>query len=221
MNNIHKSLQLKPTAETNNTTNFLDLSITRQHNKLTLNIYRKPTTIHHSSNHPIEHKTAAYRFLLNRMHRLPITQELKEQEMSTIYQIAKKNGYTKQSIDKLNTQIISKNKGQTNNAPPTQPINKKWAVFEYHSPMIKKVTNIFKNTNLHISYRVSNTTQKLLQNHNENQKNIDANSGIYSLKCNTCDKKYVGQTGRSDNAIRNINDTSKIMNQNRHTHYIY
>jgi hypothetical protein len=35
--------------------------------------------------------------------------------------------------------------------------------------MVRKVTNIFKNTNLHISYRVSNTTQKLLQNHNNKQ----------------------------------------------------
>jgi hypothetical protein len=112
MNNIHKSLQFTPTAEINNTTNFLDLSVTRQHNKLTLNIYRKPTTtdttIHYSTNHLIEHKTAAYRFLLNRMHRLTITQEHKEQEMNTIYQIARKNGYTKQSIDKLNTQITKK-----------------------------------------------------------------------------------------------------------------
>lgn len=191
MNNIHKSLQFTPTAEINNTTNFLDLSITRQHNKLTLNIYRKPittdTTIHHSSNHPIEHKTAAYRFLLNRMHRLTITQEYKEQEMNTIYQIARKNGYTKQSIDKLNTQITKKLKDQTNNTPPTQLPNKKWASFEYHSHMVRKVTNIFKNTNRHISYRVSNTTQKLLQNHN-NKQDVYTNSGIYSLKCNTCNK---------------------------------
>jgi hypothetical protein len=115
MNNIHKYLQFKPTTEINNTINFLDLSIIKKHNKLAMHAYRKPTTIdttiHYNSNHPMEHKMAAYRFLLNRVHQLPITQEYKEQEMNTIYQIAKKNGYTTTTttIDNLNTQIINKN----------------------------------------------------------------------------------------------------------------
>jgi hypothetical protein len=63
--------------------------------------------------HPMEYKTAAYRFLLNRVHQLPITQEYKEQETNTIYQIAKKNGYTATTIDKLNTQINNKNHNTT------------------------------------------------------------------------------------------------------------
>ena len=49
-----------------NSIDFLDLSITRAHNKLTIDIYRKPTTtnttINFMSNHPLEHKMAAYRY---------------------------------------------------------------------------------------------------------------------------------------------------------------
>ena len=48
-----------------NSIDFLDLSITRTHNKLTIDIYRKPTTtnttINCMSNHPLEHEMAAYR----------------------------------------------------------------------------------------------------------------------------------------------------------------
>jgi hypothetical protein len=164
-----------------------------------MNIYRKPTTtdttIHYNSNHPMEHKMAAYRFLLNRVHQLPITQEYKEQEMNTIYQIAKKNGYTT-TIAKLNTQIIIKNQNKTKHKAIHQhnKLTKKRIIFEYHSPIIKKITNIFKNTNLHITCRVRNTTQRLLKTYNTNQ-SIYTYSGIYSLRCNSCNKEYVGQTG--------------------------
>ena len=97
VNNIHHELKFTMTDEENNTINFLDLTITRKHKKLDINIYRKPTTtdttIHYKSNHPIQHKLAAYRYLLNRLHNLPLSKEDKQQEMNTILQIAKNNEY--------------------------------------------------------------------------------------------------------------------------------
>jgi hypothetical protein len=45
------------------------LTLTRQNNAITINIFWKPTTtdttIHYASNHPMEHKLASYRFFLN------------------------------------------------------------------------------------------------------------------------------------------------------------
>jgi hypothetical protein len=50
MNKIHTELQFKATDKNNNTISFLDLLITRETTKLSINIYRKPattdTTIH-------------------------------------------------------------------------------------------------------------------------------------------------------------------------------
>jgi hypothetical protein len=43
MNKIHKEILFKATDEIDNTISFLDL-ITREQNKLSINIYRKPTT---------------------------------------------------------------------------------------------------------------------------------------------------------------------------------
>jgi hypothetical protein len=63
MNKIHKELQYKATDEKDNTITFLDLLITREQTKLSINIYQKPTTtdtIHFKSNHPLQHKMAAY-----------------------------------------------------------------------------------------------------------------------------------------------------------------
>jgi len=38
-----------------------------------------------------------------------------------------------------------------------QTQNKKWVIFTYHSPLIRKVTNLFKNTNIKIAFRANNT----------------------------------------------------------------
>jgi hypothetical protein len=51
--------------------NFLDITIHRENNKLSVEIYRKPTytdsIIPNDSCHPNEHKLAAVRYLYNRM----------------------------------------------------------------------------------------------------------------------------------------------------------
>jgi hypothetical protein len=58
--------------EQNNKLNFLDLTINRDPDGLEIEIYRKPTMtdliIPRDSCHPIEHKMAAIRYFMNRIH---------------------------------------------------------------------------------------------------------------------------------------------------------
>ena len=78
--------------------------------------------------------------------------------------------------------------------PSTVPHNKKWVTFTYFSPMVRCITNLFKQSNLNIAYRATNTIQQL----SERQTNTNP-SGIYKLKCKTCNNVYVGQSGKSIN----------------------
>jgi len=75
-NSINSNLELNPTPKNNNRVNFLDLAIIRNTPHLEIDIFRKSTTtdttIRYLSNHPQEHKLATYRFLINRMHNLPL-----------------------------------------------------------------------------------------------------------------------------------------------------
>jgi hypothetical protein len=61
--------------------NFLDITITKDANKLTYEIYRKPTTsdtiIPKDSCHPIENKLAAVRYFANRIHTYNLDQKQK------------------------------------------------------------------------------------------------------------------------------------------------
>ena len=81
INKIHNNIKLNTTHEEHNSIAFFDLTITRRHTKLEVDIYRKPTTtdttINFLSNHPIEQKIAAFRFHITRMHSLALNPDKK------------------------------------------------------------------------------------------------------------------------------------------------
>ena len=60
INKIHNNIKLNRTYEEHNPIAFLDLTITRRHTRLEVDIHRKPTTtdttINFLYNHPIEKK---------------------------------------------------------------------------------------------------------------------------------------------------------------------
>jgi len=62
--------------------------------------------------------------------------------------------------------------------------------------MIRRITNLFKDTNIIIAFKTTNTIQQQLSKENTNRTNPN---GIYKLQCNTCNRVYIGQAGRSIN----------------------
>ena len=66
-NNLNPKLKFTLEKEMERRIKFLDLTIPREHNKFSIDIYRKPTftdtIISNDSCHPEEHKLAAVRFL--------------------------------------------------------------------------------------------------------------------------------------------------------------
>jgi hypothetical protein len=78
------------------------------------------------------------------------------------------------------------------NIPTTT--TKKWVTFSYDSPLIRKITNLFKHTNLNIALHATNTIHQELAD--KIVKTSTNSSGIYELKCNTWSNSYVGLSGR-------------------------
>jgi organic radical activating enzyme len=124
------------------------------------------------------------------MHQLPLNQQQKHEEWTNITHIAKSNGYPISIINKLNTQILNKTR-----TPPTEQHNKKWITFTYHNPTIRKITNLFRKSNLKIAFTTHNSISNKL---NTQPHHIDqyTKNGIYKLTCKTCQKSYIGQSGR-------------------------
>jgi hypothetical protein len=125
---------------------------------LEIDIFRKPTTtdknIHFLSNHPVEHTVAAFRYLITRVHSLPLTLQRKQKESAVIQLIARNNSFPQNLLHKLYLQIQEKtNQGHTNDSNT----NKYWTNFTYCSPKIRKIPNLFKHTSVKLAFRNTNT----------------------------------------------------------------
>ena len=70
------------------------------------------------------------------------------------------------------------------------------AIFTYVGKETRFITQIFKNTNLKIAYKINNTIETLLKAKPIHFDKYSA-CGIYKLTCLDCGKAYVGQRGRS------------------------
>jgi len=144
INKVHPNLQCTLPLNTTISISFLDLLIIRHSTQIENNIFRKPTTtdttINYTSNHPTEHKMAAYRYLINRMLSLPLSTERRMAEWRKIRTIANNNKFPIHHIAKLRAQIQCKTQmNKTNNGN-----NNKWATFTHHSSKVRKITKLFK-----------------------------------------------------------------------------
>ena len=113
MNSIDEHLEFKMTEETNNSINYLDMTINRNTDGMEISIYRKPTstniTLQHTSNHPQDHKDAAYRYYVNRMITLANTERARIEERKYILSTARHNGFPTHKIIDMEKKEITKN----------------------------------------------------------------------------------------------------------------
>jgi hypothetical protein len=143
------------------------------------------STLHFTYNHPLKHRLAAYNFYINRMLSTTVTEQARQQDWDIICTIAMNNGFPLPIIYNLKNKIIKTLKAENS---PTQTQRKKWITFMYHS-------NLFKCTDLNTAFRTCNTIYNQL--YQRSPQNKTGSSGIYRLQCKTCNKSYMGHTGRS------------------------
>jgi hypothetical protein len=77
--------------------------------------------------------------MVNRLNNLPLTPKAHQQDKNIIRHMAIRNGYPIRLIDKLQHKTTTDGDHNTEINQQTQ----KWLTFRYHSPLIRKVTNIF------------------------------------------------------------------------------
>jgi hypothetical protein len=197
LNSLNPNIQFTSETETDGQLNYLDLNIARVDNRLEFSIYRKPTTtdhtIHSTSNHPTQHKLAAYKSMIHRLHTIPMTNEKFQNELHTIHDIAQNNGFTRKTIDKLITQHKNKHTNTHNNTDNT---NKTWITLTYIGKETYRLKNFFTKHNINTAFKTNNQIgQKLKQN--TDKRDIHNDSGVYKLTCKDCENIYIGRTGRT------------------------
>ena len=189
-NNLTPKLKFTIEKENNRQINFMDVAISRETNKLGINIYRKPTytdtIIPRDSCHPKEQKMATIRYFYNRLNQYQLSPENTEKENNIILQILHNNGYDASTTKKIykKTKNIEKEEKKG-----------RWVKFTYVSKETRAISKVFKNTNVNVTFSVNNTIDKLLTTGRCHAKQKYDNCGIYQLTYPTSNKKYIGQSG--------------------------
>jgi hypothetical protein len=97
------------------------------------------------------------------MFSLPLNQKQRNNEWLHIQHVAQNNGIPLNLLLRLRRTIQHNTLHNTNYPSPHPLPKKKWATFTYTSPQIRKITNLFKHTDVNISFKGYNTMAQLLK----------------------------------------------------------
>lgn len=195
INKVHPKIKFTLEHEDGNQINFLDTTVKKEDGVLSFNVYRKPTatntTIHSSSFHPLSHKMAAYNSLVHRAISFPLSPEDFEKEIDIIKHIAVSNGYNASIVDNLLTKHSRKP------VIPRPPKEEQKYLPASFNILTSRMENFFKGHNYRLGFSTGNSMQRLLKHQSLGSTPLKDKSGVYRMECSTCDKFYIGQTGRS------------------------
>lgn len=200
-NSKFKSLKFTLETELDGQIPFLDLLVTRRDNKVSLGIYHKPTStlryIPSTSNHPIQHKKAAFNSMIHRLTNIPLSTENYETEKQHIYEAAKLNGYESSMIDQTIRKFKRKQHiKQCSSLTPIEEekVTKKRIVLPYHVAT-KEICRILSKSGFETAFESGLSLQKHLGSTKDVIPTMEK-SGIYKITCPDCGECYIGQTKR-------------------------
>jgi hypothetical protein len=130
------------------------------------------------------------------MHSLPLSHERKQREWHTIQHIAQVKKKTHTYIRSPHSHIQRRN-NSVQTCSNESNVKKRGVIFTYYSPQVQKITNLFRKTNLQITFCSTNTIYGMFRPMSTNTDDEHMKNGIYRLTCCTYKHIYVGQTGRN------------------------
>ncbi|XP_044764540.1 uncharacterized protein LOC123321102 [Coccinella septempunctata] len=153
--------------------NFLDLNIKLLDGKHSFDIFRKPThtdvSIDISSQHHWNHKIAVFNSLLERLVNIPLNEDNFNKEMGIIKQIARKNNFDNNMIDRMLNKKLHKRLLRSHFPISQHRIeNKRYFPLSFVGTLSSKVARLLeKDNNIKIAFRPTNNLRNLLFNNKD------------------------------------------------------
>ena len=192
LNLQEKSIKFTMDMEKDNMLPYLDLKLIRNNNSISFGIYRKDTNtdsyIKKEGFNPESHKQAIFNSLTFRLVNVPLSTE----EYNKIIEIAEKNGYRKQIIDKKIGKFKIQKQLKNTTTLQSEKEESKFHKFTYHPFFIHKFQKIFKKFKITLAPRNNFTLGKLFNKPKD--ETVDNEPGICKIKCKDCEGCYIGQT---------------------------
>jgi hypothetical protein len=144
----------------------------------------------------MEHKMAAFHYMLHRACNLLLARENFEKKVAYIKETAGLNGYTETTIDGLMSKQLFKRKIKevTTLSPISKKVTTKRAGLTFHPSLSRKISNIMAKHDIQMVPKALRKLAQVLGSKNV----VDemAKSGIYAIQCQTRPVVYFEQTRR-------------------------
>jgi hypothetical protein len=201
INEQHPSIKFTIEREKDNCLPFLDLLLKRKENSIEIGIYRKPTNtdryITKNSFTTHQHKYSAFRSMIHRLYRLPLNINNFMTELKNIERIASVNGFKKSEIDNLVHRHCRKLKRAkiTTLKEENKNNSSKFRKFTFLGTPSMEIERVLRDYDIRCVFGNKGKLRELLGNPKDKPLPLES-SGIYSIQCENCPAKYIGQTRR-------------------------
>lgn len=200
LNSVHPNIKFTHETEENKQLAFLDLKLDRAENNIRYNIFRKSTTtdrfIPSDSHHCHSHKQAAFHAMIHRLVNIPLSPDYYREEENKIKQIARVNGYSSKMIDNLiKSHTRKKYLKYITTLQPIETQEKRFKI-EFYPPISSKLKREFKKHNVQLIECSSTKLSTYTSLAKDKIDDVDK-SGIYSIICEQCGARYIGQSCRA------------------------
>jgi hypothetical protein len=186
VNALHPKLHFTIETEKGSKHHYLDIMLQKTPVGIKTAIHRNhtftDTIIPFTSNHPPAQKFRAIRHMYNWLETYKLDQEEHDRELQTIHNIMHNNSFPIP---------LHKPRSHTPRERSNTNPGQKWAVFKYICKETTNITNIFRHTDLRISFRTTNTIGNILTMKKQHPGGRWAQSGVYKLTCPDCDMTYM------------------------------
>ncbi|XP_067128377.1 uncharacterized protein [Centruroides vittatus] len=195
-NSIETNIQFEAEIESNNSLNYLDITINRTDNKLEFKKIIKPMQIpkvlNYKSNVPQNMKFNIFKMYIDKIKNRTSKSENQETEIKQVLKMFLLNSYPQKILEKWLHWINSNNNKNRNFDK-----DKKCVKMTYDSKLFERVKNIVKGK-VNLIPEKNNLFKKHLYHRSDKKLDImDEKEIVYSFNC-SCDpvKTYIGETKR-------------------------
>ena len=199
LNSLHKAISFTKEEESNNALPFLDILITREHDKFVTTVHRKATFtgqyLHFQSFCSKKQKVNLIRTICHRAHMI-CSPELLQKEMSKIKDVFIKNGYPESLINRV-IKLHNENCSEKPYGPEKLHVVLKLPYAGKASyPMVNRVKSITESAYFALKPRVIFTSKPLISlDVKDPMSYLDKSCIVYKFNC-SCERIYIGQTTR-------------------------
>ena len=193
-NSYNDNLKFTIEIQNQNFITYLDTKLIIEENKIIIDWHQKTHSsgryILFFSNHPYKQKLNVVIGLKNRV--LKISEnKFHKKNLDILFNVFKNNGYP----EFLLNEILYSAQPQNYNLINTQNESIYYSL-PYIPKLSNKLSNILKSDNAKFAFKNTNTIGKYYTKLKDNIDNFSKSNVVYSLKCKSCNKNYIGQTSQ-------------------------